>query len=96
MTHFVSINACKELNDDGCTTIYDQFGDLTRGSIRVKDGVYCVIYNLFENGESIPLKRVEIDCDGNVLCYIDKNEVPIKFCVLEEESLVGCKTVWEA
>ena len=94
MVHFVSMKACKELNEYGYTDIYDQAGEITTGSIKVKDGVYACIYNLFESGETIPLKKIEIDDDGNVLCYIKEAETPIKFWVLADESLFGCKKVW--
>ena len=97
MVYYLKPDAYKELNERGWTNILDKDGEPTGGSLMVHDGVtvYPCIYDMFGSCEEIPLKRVEIEEDGDVICTLDSGKTFYLYQYKPDDTSSYCK-VWEA
>lgn len=98
MVYYLKPEAYKELNEKGWTNILDKDGEETGGSLMVHDGttVCPCIYDMFGACEEFPLKRVEIDEDGDVYCTTpDGTRFHLAIYKPDYTSPNYCK-VWEA
>ena len=97
MSYYLKPEAYKELNEQGWTDILDKDGENTGGSLMVHDGVTVCpcIYNMFGHMEEFPLKRVEIDEDGDVCCVTPNGDLFNLSIYKPDDTSNYCK-IWEA